>query len=385
MASVGDRRRKPHISAAVVIGSILLMQWARIGSLHGLVQRRPVGYWRGWLGGDLPSARTIGRVAAGLSIDDVRGLLHEHYGRRRRNKSLRPFTGSIRPVIFDGHESSSSYLRSCPRCLRRTITVKGKGRTQYYHRYVLAMLLYEGGYLLLDVEEQLPGEGEAPCAIRLLKRLLERYPRAFNTVVGDSLYLNPDFCTVAARGGKHFLAVLKDERRDLLVDARGLFECEAATHFEAGRKHYQCWDIEGFTTWEQFGSPVRVIRSLETTTLRRQLTGEEEQMTSEWIWATDIPGEVAGTRSVISLGHGRWRIENNGFNELVNDWHADHVYKHEPNALVVFLLLLLLACNLFHALISLNVKSQLRMKHTKRHFAYLIAAEFCLPSTGRFT
>jgi hypothetical protein len=242
------------------------------------------------------------------------------------------------------------------------------------------MLLYEGGYLLLDVEEQLPGEGEAPCAIRLLKRLLERYPRAFNTVVGDSLYLNPDFCKVAARGGKHFLAVLKDERRDLIVDARSLFECEAATHFEAGRKHYQCWDIEGFTTWEQFESAVRVIRSIETTRVRRQLTGKEEVSTSEWIWATNIPGEVAGTRSIISLGHGRWRIENNGFNELVNDWHADHVYKHEPNALVVFLLLLLLACNLFHALVSLNLKAQLRMRHTRRHFASLIAAEFYLPS-----
>jgi hypothetical protein len=244
------------------------------------------------------------------------------------------------------------------------------------------MLLYEGGYLLLDVEEQLPGEGEAPCAIRLLKRLLERYPRAFNAVVGDGLYLNPDFCKAAARGGKHFLAVLKNERRDLLVDARGLFKCEAATHFEAGRKHYRCWDIEGFTTWEQLGSPVRVIRSVETTRVRRQLTGEEEEMTSEWFWATDIPSEVAGARSLI---HGRWRIENNGFNELVNDWHADHVYKHEPNALVVFLLLLLLACNLFHALVSLNVKVQLRMKHTRRHFANLIAAEFCLPSAERFT
>lgn len=369
----------------MVIGAILLMQWARIGSLNGLVQRRPIGFWRGWLGGDLPSARTMGRVAAGLDEEDLRELLHKHYARRRRNKSVKPFIGNIRAVIFDGHESTASYLRSCPGCLQRTIKVKGEERVQYYHRYVLAMLLHEDGYVFLDMEEQLPGEGEARCAVRLLRRLLEQYPRAFNTVIGDGLYLNPDFCRMLREKGKHFLAVLKDERRDLLVDARGLFDCEAATHFESGRTHYEFWDIEGFTTWEQLGQPVRVIRSIETTRVRRQLTGKEEVSTSEWIWATDIPPEAAGTRSLTTLGHGRWRIENNGFNELVNEWHADHIYKHHPNALMVFLLLLLLACNLFHAFISLSVKPQLRARHTKRHFARLIAAEFYHPPSGGFT
>jgi hypothetical protein len=288
-------------------------------------------------------------------------------------------------VIFDGHESTSSYLRSCPGCLQRSIKTKGGERTQYYHRYVLAMLLHRDGYILLDMEEQLPGEGEVTCATRLLVRLLSRYPRAFNVVVGDGLYLNSEFCRILQERDKHFVGVLKDERRDLLVDARGLFEGEAATHFESGKTHYECWDIEGFTTWEQLGRPVRVIRTIETTSVRRQMTGEEEQSISEWIWATDIPKQVAITRFLIKLGHGRWRIENNGFNELVNEWHADHVYKHDPKALVIFLLLLLLACNLFHALISLNVKPQLRDRHTKRHFARLIAAEFYHLCSGGFT
>jgi hypothetical protein len=361
------------------------MQWARIGSLHGLVQRRSAGYWRGWLGGDLPSARTIGRVACGLDEDDLRELLHEHYARRRGNKSLKPFVDRMWPVVFDGHESTSSYLRSCSKCLRRTIKVKGEERVQYYHRYVLAMLLHRDGYLLLDMEEQLPGEGEVTCAIRLLKRLLSRYPRAFDVVIGDGLYLNAEFCRTLAQRGKHFLAVLKDERRDLLVDARSLFDSEVATHFESGGTHYRCWDIEGFTTWEQLGGSVRVMRSIETTGVRRQMTGEYEQNISEWIWATDIPKQVAGTSSLITLGHGRWHIENNGFNELVNEWHADHVYKHEPNALVAFLLLLLLAYNLFHALISLNVKPQVRARYTDLHLARLIAAEFYNPPVGGFT
>jgi hypothetical protein len=368
-----------------VARSILLMLWVRIGSLNGLMQKRPIGCWERWLGGEAPSARSIGRVAAGMNVDDLRELVHRHYERRRRNKSLHPVIGEIRPVIFDGHESTSSYLRCCRGCSQRRVTVAEGERIQYYHRYVMAMLLHGDGYLLLDIEPQGPGEGESTAAIRLLKRLLTRYPRAFNAVVGDNLYLNPDFCRLAAEHGKHFLAVLKDERCGLLVDARGLFECESSVGFETDKKLYQCWDIEGFTTWEQFEYPVRVVRSLETSTVRRRCADEETETVSEWIWATNMPKTVAGTEAIVHIGHARWRIENNGFNELVNEWNADHVYKHEPNAMLVFLLLLLLAYNVFHAFLSLNLKPQLRARHTHRHFARLVAAEFYVPSGDHFT
>jgi len=79
-------------------------------------------------------------------------------------------------------------------------------------------------------------------------------------------------------------------------------------------------------------------------------------------------------------------VEATGKGKIVDArQHADHVYKHEPNALVAFLLLLLLAYNLFHALISLNVKPQVRARHTDLHFARLIAAEFYNPPVGGFT
>ena len=385
ISAVGDSRMKPRITAGRVAGSILLMLWARIGSVNGLVQKRPAGHWRRWLGGELPSARSIGRIAAGMNIGDLRAILRHHYTRRRRNKSLHPFTGGIRPVIFDAHESTSSYLRCCEGCLRRRVTIGGKKHIQYYHRYVMALLLHRDGYLLFDIEPQKPGEGETTAALRLLKRLLERYPRAFNTVIGDNLYLNPSFCRLAAKHGKYFLAVLKNEKRDLLVDARALFECEPWVFFKSDKKEYQCWDIEGFTTWEKFEAPVRVVRSIETSTIRRQLTGENEELISEWIWVTNLPKAMVGSKEIIRIGHARWRIENNGFNEMVNEWNADHVYKHEPNAMLVFLLLLLLAYNLFHAFLSLNIKPQLRARFTARHFAKLIASEFYISAGDHYT
>ena len=44
------------------------------------------------------------------------------------------------------------------------------------------------------------------------------------------------------------------------------------------------------------------------------------------------------------------------FNELVNGWHADHIYKHDPTAIEAFTLLAFLAYNLFHAFLACNLK-----------------------------
>ncbi len=71
----------------------------------------------------------------------------------------------------------------------------------------------------------------------------------------------------------------------------------------------------------------------------------------------------------MDLGHGRWDIENRGFNELGTFWHADHVYRHEENAMLIFTLLTLLAYNMFHLFLGRNVKAVLRMSASKLHFA----------------
>lgn len=42
-------------------------------------------------------------------------------------------------------------------------------------------------YLMLDAEPQRPGEDEVAAALRLLDRVLQAYPRAFDAVVADGL------------------------------------------------------------------------------------------------------------------------------------------------------------------------------------------------------
>ena len=90
---------------------------------------------------------------------------------------------------------------------------------------------------------------------------------------------------------------------------------------------------------------------------------------------TTLPRSLAPTRGRGDMGHDRWTIENQGFNELVNRWHADHVYKHDPTAMLVFLLLAMLCLNVFLAFYRRNLKPAARQAASMLHVARLIATE----------
>ena len=355
---------------------------SRLGSLNALEQSSCSGFWRSWLGGRMASADTVGRVCAEVEPDDVRAVQRRVYSRLQRMKALPPLAGGLRAAVLDGHESHASYLRTCDGCLQRMIKI-GKGeRTQYYHRQVTLMLLTGTFPLPLDAEPIRPGEDEMTAALRLLGRVLASYPRAFDLVIGDAYYADSRFFNYVIRRGKDAMAVLKDERRDLWEDARSLFELESPIVFRRrrGRVRCQCWDIDGFTTWIQVTKPVRVVRSVERRVVRRQLSDKDEEETSEWVWATTLSPARASAQVVVEFGHWRWAVENQGFNELTNRWHADHVYKHDPTAILVFYLLALLCLTVFLAFYHRNLKPVVRERYSMQHIARLIVAEllsFC--------
>lgn len=373
-----DGRARPRIKTSTVISSVLVMMLSRMGSFNALEQTKSCFYWKKEdEKGVLPSADTVGGVISAVDLATLRPALKQVYVRRKRNKSLKPlFPKQGFAVILDGHESSASYKRCCCGCLTRKVETGSGTQIQFYHRHVTAVLLHRDGVLLLDLEMQRPGEDEVTAATRLLKRLFQEYPRAFNLVIADGLYARAPFFKLVKDHGKDIIAVLKDDRRDLFQDAMGLFKQEAPVVFERdGGVICECWDVEGFTSWSQFGKGVRIVRSLETKTVKSQMTGQKETRTSDWVWVTTLPKARVDTKPFVTFGHKRWDVENKAFNELVNDWHADHVYKHTPTAIEACWLLTMLAYNLFEAFINLNLKPVLRNAHTKAHFGCLIAAE----------
>lgn len=380
LASVHDIRVKPQLSTLSVVVGLFFMVSVRVGSLNGIEQalRRCPGrsVWHEWLGGELPSADRLGEVAALLDMDQLRAVLLGHYHQRRRKKTLWRFGRRWSVLVLDGHEQCASYLRGCERCSKRTVRVDGKETIQRYHRYVLAYLLGEKDGWLLDLEMQGPGEAEITAARRLVRRLLEACPRAFDVVAGDALYLDPTLCKEVLAAGKHFIVVLKNEDRDLLVDFRQLQKLVPSVRLGYKDRVCTCQDIEGLTTWPQVGRAVRVVSSDEERTVVHQRSRRAETKQSTWVWATSLSSTEMTTERLVELGHRRWDIENRGFNELVTTWHVDHVYHHDVQAMTAILLLTFFAYNLFHVWHSRDLKPELRKDHSVVHFSRQISAEF---------
>lgn len=358
------------------------MSLAQLGSLNALEQTRGHKFWQNWIGDSLPSADTIGRVFAKIDCDSLRRIIRVVYSKLKRNKVLKPLHGGMFVLVIDGHESHSSYLRCCKGCLRRVIHKKDKDATQYYHRQVMAQLVGKNFYIPLDMETQQPGEDEVQAAGRLLKRVLKNYPRAFDIILLDGLYLRAEFFRLGLEHGKNVIAVLKDERRDLFKDADGLFKFEEPLVWQDGDARRECWDIEEFSSWPQFANKIRVVRSLETTHVKRQLNKNIEKTASQWMWAGTIPKALLPTEEFVEIAHKRWKIENEGFNELVNSRHANHVYKHDMVGIEAFWLLIMLAYTLFHIFINRSPKPEIRYKYNKSHWARLIAVALYLQTTN---
>src|SRR6266852_2539532 len=179
---------------------------------------------------------------------------------------------------------------TAPAAYSGTLHSEHGDRLQHYHRQVTLMLLPAAPpgrpalRLLLDQEPQRPGEDEVQTALRLLRRVLVRYPRAFDLVLADALYAVAPFFNFLLTHRKHALVVLKQERRDLYVDASALFAQQAP---QLGRyRGRQCeWcDDSVRCSCAQVQTQMRVIRSRETYTLQQKLDRRQELLSSEWIW-----------------------------------------------------------------------------------------------------
>jgi hypothetical protein len=381
LAPLGDRRLDPRRSTPAVVKTALVLFWTRLPSLNALAHIHAPRFWKQWLREPLASADTLGRVPTGLYPDQLRQTIFLVYQQLKRNKALPDHQG-IGLAVLDGHESHASYRRHCAGCLQRTLHSERGDRLQYYHRQVTLMLLPAARSgrpalrLLLDQEPQRPGEDEVQTALRLLQRVLPRYPRAFDLVLADALYAGAPFFNFLLTHRKHALVVLKQERRDLYVDAMALFAQQ--TPLMGGYRDRQCewWDVSDLSSWPQVQTPVRVIRSRETYTVRRQLDSKPEQLSSDWIWVTTAPAAQLPTQRAVIFGHQRWDIENYAFNELANEWHSDHVFRHDSNAIECFLLLTFLAYNLFYAFFDLNLKAPARNDTSQVLCARLMTAEF---------
>ncbi len=245
-------------------------------------------------------------------------------------------------------------------CERKHKTVNGE-QSEYYYRMTACNLLNTQIDLPLDIEPILPGENEVASAKRMLERLCNNYPRFFDVIVADALYMEGPFVNFCVGKGKDVIIVLKNNYPSLIADARGLFEPIEPDIWHINGRTIRLWDADGFTT-DTIDAPLRVLHTIETYTEKVKKDDEiiEREVTKSWWWATTISSQRLRAKDLWKLGRSRWQIENNIFNTLSQHWSLNHCYKHDPVAIVNFVLMLFIAFTLAQCFYKRNLKPQIR-------------------------
>ncbi|MDD2710699.1 MAG: transposase [Verrucomicrobiae bacterium] len=124
------------------------------------------------------------------------------------------------------------------------------------------------------------------------------------------------------------------------------------------KKQIQAWDIGDLDFTEPALGKLRVVIAEETWEKNQWIDGQFRHLTkqSHWRWLVVDPDNLLSTRAVWTIGHRRWGVENDAFNELTQHYHLTHCPHHQPVAIMACLLIKVLAFNLFELFVRLNGK-----------------------------
>jgi hypothetical protein len=329
------------------------------------------------------SAEVIDNVLDKLDLDGPRDCIEKVIRKAERNKAFRDDTfGTLRCVAIDGWEPFASYDRHCPYCLTREVSVKNhttgevEKRTQYYHRYVVAMLVAPLLDLVLGIEpvlndearrdlgEDAHHEGELTAAHRLIDSLHETFGSFIDAFVMDALYANGPVMTRLDKYNYGGFIVLKKDNHEPLKEALDIWKDQppitSYDDYDTG-EHIDFWDVDDIETLDTYKGKVRVVRAVIT---------KENGKTSTWCFAMVGKARRSGLRSALRIVRARWHIENTAFNQWIQYWNLNHVFHHTANALLAILLLWSLVFNLLQLFVYRRLKRPRRPKdptNTIRH------------------
>jgi hypothetical protein len=360
--AVRDSRPYPEIPTRPLLLSLLLGVVIRAGSYLDISKQTKRRRWQRLIHWPKRiSDDAFHYVSERFSLEDLRQSLAQVNQRLKTNKALE--SCKINSLLFlslDANEHFHSRSRCCPCCCQREIEetdAQGQKQTviEYYHRYVFAQINGPKFNVLLDLEPIRPGEGEAEAALRLLGRIRRVYGvRFFDAITVDSWYVQGPFLKAVEKLGWAWAVVLKQERMEVLQEARALSagqEPDQQFYDKTRDRHVKLWEIKDLSFSKSYGRNVRVVHSQEQWIEKKVVGGKKirQPQTSDWWWMASEDLQGYPVRVVYEGGHRRWGIENKAFNELTQSYHLEHCYHHEPVAMLAQMLILILGFVLFSA------------------------------------
>lgn len=378
LSAIRDSRRNPIFPTWLIMSAVFFAGLLRVRSLNALeplLKERP---FRRLLGAEsgraIGSVDTVSRTLSRADIETVAELNRGIIARAERNKVFREgWHGALRFAAIDGWEAHHSDKRHCEHCLVRRVKKRGPdGNTshveQYYHAFVVAMLVDDHHDLVLDFEQQLPAdlrrdsvrhahEGELTAVKRLLPRLKQHFGWV-DVLIADALYANGPFLTLATALGFSTVIVAKKETDEPLREAIHLWANHPPQQVIADSRNHErieLWNMPEIETLDTYKGKIRVARA--RITKKKAVEGS-----STWTVLTTGKASRLAPEQAIAAARRRWHIENTAFRQWTHLSHLGHIFTHHAVAIPAFLWLFIAGFNLLTLFLSRQVKGYGRFR-----------------------
>ena len=252
-----------------------------------------------------------------------------------RNRLL----GKYWRVILDGTGLFCFKERHCENCLCTTRKDENGKSIKYYYHKVLEAKLVLGDKIIIslgtefienekeDVDKQ---DCETNAAKRLLKRIKEEFPRLPLCIQGDALYATEPMMELCRKNGWKYIFTQKETRqKNIASDYQLLDEKEDKTQVsqigkEKGNGAY-------YNHMEKVSGKTEEMNLYEYIYEREE---EEGLVKVSFQWLTNIELTKKNLEEMIEAGRGRWKIENEGFNNQKNGiYRIEHLNSRNSNAM----------------------------------------------------
>ena len=242
-------------------------------------------------------------------------------------------------IILDGTGLFYFREKHCDNCLTKTITKEDGTKVKTYYHKVLEAKLVLGEKIVISIDTEFienetenvtKQDCEINAAKRLLKRIVSDYPRLPICIQGDNLYAVEPIMKICQAKNWRYIFTHKTGRQKLLFESyEWIKQGGGATEIkgiccENGKGEY-INHVEETAGKEQTANIFCYVYEKET-------DGRKQQITFSWL--TDIELTQKNLKEMIEAARGRWKIENEGFNNQKNGiYDIEHLNSRNPNAM----------------------------------------------------
>lgn len=242
-------------------------------------------------------------------------------------------------VILDGTGLFYFKERHCENCLCSVRKdTEGKEVRLYYHKVLEAKLVLSEKIVISlgteFIENESAGVSKQDCEVNAAKRLMERLKREYKRlpicIQGDALYATEPMMEMCRINGWKYIFTQKETRQKLLTEsyewiAQGGGKTEIKSICkESGTGAY-------INHVEEVAGKAETMNVYEYHYTRKE---KEEDIEVNFRWVSNQEVTKRNLEEMICAGRGRWKIENEGFNNQKNGlYRIEHINSRNSNAM----------------------------------------------------